>query len=199
MHLFSRILHAMYLTCCCIFSKTIGRLCFDSKYMKGKYFKKYRSEGWGWVVRGFWFQKVMGFNRYVPWPVSPRVAVGDYSNIEFDVDDLNNFQTFGTYFQAANAKLKIGKGTWIAPNVGLITSNHNLRDLDDHLVGKDIILGENCWIGMNSIILPGVTLGDHTVVGAGAVVTKSFLEGNCLIAGNPAKLIKYIDADAAGK
>ncbi len=43
---------------------------------------------------------------------------------------------------------------------------------------------------MNSVILPGVQLGDYTVVGAGTVVTKSFPKGRCVIAGNPAKVIK---------
>ena len=45
---------------------------------------------------------------------------------------------------------------------------------------------------MNSVILPGVVLGEHTVVGAGSIVTKSFPEGYCVIAGNPAKIIRKI-------
>lgn len=43
------------------------------------------------------------------------------------------------------------------------------------------------------MILPGITLGDNTIVGAGSVVTKSFPEGNCIIAGNPAKKIRDLD------
>ena len=58
---------------------------------------------------------------------------------------------------------------------------------------RDVIIGEKCWIGMNCVVLPGVTLGDHTIVGAGAVVTKSFKDGYCVIAGNPAKKIKDIE------
>ena len=95
----------------------------------------------------------------------------------------------GNYFQAIG-KITIGHGTYIAPNVGLITANHDLTNLDIHLEPKPIVLGEKCWIGMNSVILPGVTLGEGTIVGAGSVVTKSFLEGHCVIAGNPAKKIR---------
>ncbi|MBS7109518.1 MAG: hypothetical protein KH076_09760 [Streptococcus sp.] len=46
---------------------------------------------------------------------------------------------------------------------------------------------------MNSVILPGVILGDHTIVGAGAVVTHSFPDGYCIIGGNPARIIKALD------
>jgi acetyltransferase-like isoleucine patch superfamily enzyme len=60
------------------------------------------------------------------------------------------------------------------------------------LPGKDVIIGKKCWIGMNSVILPGVCLGDHTIVGAGSVVTKSFPDGNCIIAGNPARIIRVL-------
>jgi acetyltransferase-like isoleucine patch superfamily enzyme len=48
---------------------------------------------------------------------------------------------------------------------------------------------------MNAVVLPGVELGDFTVVGAGSVVTHSFRSGYCIIAGNPAKLIRNIDPD----
>ncbi len=128
----------------------------------------------------------------MPWPVSPRVTVGDWENIIFDPNDMQIFHTFGTYFQAYGAKLFIGKGSYIAPNVGLITMNHNIKDPDKHELGEEIIIGKNCWIGMNSIILPGVILGNNTVVGAGSVVTKSFPNGQCVLAGNPARIIKEI-------
>ena len=48
-------------------------------------------------------------------------------------------------------------------------------------------------IGMNPVILPGVTLGPKTVVGAGSVVTKPFPEGHCIIAGNPARVIRKLE------
>lgn len=97
----------------------------------------------------------------------------------------------GTYFQAFG-KINIGRGSYIAQNVGIITANHNLHDLDLHSQPRDVNIGEKCWIGMNSVVLPGVTLGPHTIVGAGSVVTKSFPKGNCVIAGNPAKIIRHL-------
>ncbi|MBQ3542116.1 MAG: hypothetical protein IJA45_03215 [Oscillospiraceae bacterium] len=130
-----------------------------------------------------------GVNANVPWPVSSASRVVCPENISFHPDDLNNFQTFGNYYQAIG-KISIGRGTYIAPNVGLITANHDPADLDKHLEPKPITLGEKCWIGMNAVVLPGVTLGPETVVGAGSVVTKSFPEGHCVIAGNPAKKLR---------
>ena len=53
-----------------------------------------------------------------------------------------------------------------------------------------------CWLGMGCVVLPGVTLGDFTVVGAGAIVTKSFPEGYCVLGGNPATLLRHLDHDA---
>lgn len=53
----------------------------------------------------------------------------------------------------------------------------------------EICIGNNCFIGAGSILLPGVFLGDNIVVAAGSVVTKSFFESNIIIGGNPAKII----------
>ncbi len=166
---------------------------YDKKYLTGKWFSGRLggivSVGWKWAYKNAKNCKRMGVNLDSRWPVSPRCTVVCPKNITFHPDDLNNFQSAGCYFQGIG-DINIGKGTYIAQNVGIITANHDPANLDKHLDPKPVFIGEKCWIGMNSVILPGVTLGPNTVVGAGSVVTKSFLEGNCVIAGSPAKKIK---------
>lgn len=165
-------------------------LVYDRKYLKGKHFSGISAPGWKWALIDIRARIFLGVNTRIPFPVSPNVYVKGYKNIFFHVDDLDNFQGFGNYFQAfGSGKIVIGKGSFIAPNVGLITTNHDILDPDLHVESKDIVIGEKCWIGMNAVILPGVTLGSHTTVGAGSVVTKSFSEGYCVIAGNPARKI----------
>lgn len=105
---------------------------------------------------------------------------------------MQNFHGVGNYFQGIGAKIVLGKGCFIAPNTGFITTNHDLADISKHQSGEDIVIGENCWIAMNAVVLPGVHLGPHTIVGAGSVVTKSFPEGHCVVVGNPAKKIKEL-------
>ncbi len=168
---------------------------YDKKYLTGTYFKGDKSGpfavGWEWVVHDWKACRKLCRNKDVPWPVSPLISVVNWQNIKFSPDDLNNFQGVGNYFQA-DGPIEIGAGTYIAQNVGIITANHDLTDPANRMEPKAVSIGEKCWIGMNAMILPGVTLGPHTVVGAGAVVTKSFPEGNCVIAGNPAKMIRNL-------
>jgi acetyltransferase-like isoleucine patch superfamily enzyme len=99
--------------------------------------------------------------------------------------------SFGCFFQA-NGKIKIGENCWFAQNSVIITSNHDFDHIERNAPPKPVLIGDDCWIGANAVILPGVVLGNHTIVGAGSIVTKSFLDGNCVIAGNPAKIIKYL-------
>lgn len=174
-----------------LFSQYDEALFIDGSWFTEGRYGKFTAPGWKWVVRDYKACKVNCVNQNVPWPVSADIRVVSPENIVFHPEDLNNFQTFGNYYQAF-AKINIGRGTYIAPNVGIITANHSLEDLNKHAPAKPVTLGERCWIGMNAMILPGVSLGDNTVVGAGSVVTKSFPEGNCVIAGNPAKIIKIL-------
>ncbi len=162
------------------------------KWFEGSKYGRFTAIGWTWVVNDYFSCRKLGVNKHVPWPVSPRIIIGNPDNIVFHPDDLNNFQGVGNYYQAIG-KTIIGRGSYIAPNVGIITSNHDIFNLDEHEEAKPVIIGERCWIGMNCMILPGVILGAHTIVGAGSVVTKSFPDGECIIAGNPAKVIKLLN------
>lgn len=177
-----------------ILGNSIAFFAFDRSYLAGRYFAgKWGGNGCRLGMDSqSWYSKTFGRNKGVRWPASGRVVITHPENIVFSPDDLHIFQTYGTYFQAIDAKIIFGKGVYIAPNVGLITANHDVNNLDQHCSGKDIKLEDSCWVGMNSVILPGVHLGKHTIVGAGSVVTKSFPDGNCVIAGNPAKIIKRI-------
>lgn len=172
-----------------IVARILGPLFYDKQYLRGRHFGN-NGQGWIWVLKGIWFQKLLGFNRGIPWPTSPHITISNYKNIAFHPDDINNFQSPGCYLQNFSATIVIGKGTYIAPNVGIITANHNPMNLDEHLDGQDVVIGEVCWIGMNTVILPGVILGPHTIVAAGSVVTRSFPEGHCLVGGVPARTIK---------
>lgn len=180
-------------------SKFIMPFFFNKEFLKGRWFEN-NIEGWKWCWRSLLFQKMLGMNRHVPFPVSHNNIIGKIDHIYFNVNDMNNFQHMGCYYQNwSGGKIVIGEGTYIAPNVGLITENHNIYHLDAHDEPKDIIIGKDCWIGMNAVILPGVKLGNHTIVGAGAVVTRSFEEGNCVIGGVAAKKIKDLEKQLISK
>lgn len=144
-------------------------------------------------LKMWFFQKVLGFNRKVYWPVHFTSKINQYKHIIIGVETNPGYEP-GCYIQGIG-KVFIGDYTRIAQNVGIISSNHDLYDTSKHNIESKVIIGNYCWLGMNSIVLPNVTLGDFTIVGAGAVVTKSFPEGYCVIGGNPAKIIKLLDKE----
>jgi acetyltransferase-like isoleucine patch superfamily enzyme len=94
----------------------------------------------------------------------------------------------GCYINAADG-LWIGTGTIWAPNVAIVSQDHGRERLDDAPSTGGIRIGRDCWLGFGCVIMPGVTLGDRTIVGANAVVTRSFPEGHQTIAGVPARVI----------
>ncbi len=88
----------------------------------------------------------------------------------------------------------VGDHTMIGPNVIIATGGHpvlpELRE-QGYQYNMPVHIGRNCWIGAGAIILPGVTIGDNTVVGAGSVVTKD-LPANVVAVGNPCRILREI-------
>lgn len=85
--------------------------------------------------------------------------------------------------------INIGSNTLVAGNVTILSHDHCKRVGDNQPYLIDTYIGENCFIAMGAIILPGVTIGNQVIVGAGSIVTKD-VPSNCVVAGNPAKIIR---------
>ena len=90
--------------------------------------------------------------------------------------------------------ITIGDYTMIGPNVVLATAGHPvLPELRKQALqyNAPIVIGRNCWLGAGVLVMPGVTIGDNTVVGAGSVVTKD-LPANVVAVGNPCRVLRQI-------
>lgn len=95
------------------------------------------------------------------------------------------------------AKVKIGDNCQLAPNVSIYTAGHPVHpDSRNSLYeyGIGVTIGDNVWIGGNTVILPGVHIGSNTVIGAGSVVTKDIPDW-VIAAGNPCRVIRKITED----
>ena len=92
-------------------------------------------------------------------------------------------------------EVKIGKNCFMAPGVQVYTATHPLNPTERYSgleYGKPVTIGDNCWFGGSSIVVPGVTIGNNVVIAAGAVVTKD-VPNNVVVGGNPAQIIKHIE------
>lgn len=151
----------------------------------------YQVHPWTIVKYGF-MQKVIGFNRSVPWPVHFTSVVSGHDRIVRKPGASAVGMMPGCYIQAVNG-IEIGSGTRTGPGIKIISADHDITDIDRHLPSGPVVIGDGCWIGANAVILPGVELGPRTVVGAGAVVTRSYPDGYCVIGGVPAREIRKLD------
>lgn len=127
---------------------------------------------------------------------------GDNSIIEpnFFCDYGYNIEFYGFVYINHNsvfldcAKIKIGADTFIGPNCGLYTAIHP-TNAKERIEGKEwakpITIGKGVWLGGNVVVLPGVTIGDRAVIGAGSVVTKD-IPNDVVAFGNPCKVIKNL-------
>ena len=91
--------------------------------------------------------------------------------------------------------ITIGDQSLIGHNVVIATLNHNIHpEKRANLIPAPVKIGSRVWIGSNSTILPGITIGDNAIIGAGSIVTKD-VPKNTIVAGNPARVIRMIDVN----
>ena len=142
------------------------------------------------LLKCFLIQKVFGLNRSVPWPVHWTSKITAPKKI------IRGSRcpglSMGCHIDGRNG-IHIGYNVWIGPRVSIISMNHDIDNYSSYVESGPIVIGDNCWLGANSVILPKVELGEHTVVAAGAVVTKSFNEGDQVLAGVPARVVKKLN------
>ena len=100
---------------------------------------------------------------------------------------------FHPILMKGKGKISFGNNVQIGPNCGFYTSGHPIDKETRRKVefAKPIVVGNDVWIGGNVCVMPGVTIGDNTIIGAGSVVTKD-IPSNVVAVGNPCKIIKEI-------
>ncbi|MCC0176431.1 acetyltransferase [Waterburya agarophytonicola K14] len=124
--------------------------------------------------------------------------VGEKTSVQMGCRFLNgrkvslgdrNVINFGCLFDGRHYKIKTGSDVSIGPEATILTLGHDPQSAEFADQGGDVVIGDRVWIAYRAIILPGVTIGDGAVIGAGSVVTKD-VEANTIVAGNPARIIK---------
>lgn len=122
--------------------------------------------------------------------IEPPFFVDFGCNINFGVNFYANFNA--TFLDCA--PITFGDNVLLGTNVTFTTAGH-ATDPQERMDGVEfaypINIGSNVWFGTNSIVLPGVTIGDGVVVGAGSVVTKD-ISNDCVVVGSPARVIKNL-------
>lgn len=92
------------------------------------------------------------------------------------------------------AKTRIGDNCQMAPNVAVYTAGHPVHPVSRNSAyeyGKEVTIGDNVWLGGNTVVCPGVHIGSNVVIGAGSVVTKDIPDW-CIAAGNPCRVLREI-------
>ncbi len=157
------------------------------------FFRMRREMSVGFYLTDFLFRKILRQNADTKWAIHHTSTIHCPGRITLGKGVFPG-DSPGVYINASNGII-IGDYTNLGPNVGLISANHDVVNNDKHDVADPIRIGRFCWVGMGAVILPTVRLGDFTIVGAGSVVTKSFSEGYCVIAGNPARVIRQLNKE----
>lgn len=112
----------------------------------------------------------------------------------YNIEIGNNFYTNHNCVILDEVKVSFGNNVFVAPNCCFSTAGHPI-DVTQRNLGLEfaypIIVGNNVWIGANTTVLPGVTIGDNSIIGAGSVVTKN-IPSNVIAVGNPCRILRNI-------
>ncbi len=128
---------------------------------------------------------------------------GAFINPPFYCDYVKHIKEGKNFFANYNctlidvAKIKIGDNCQMAPNVAIYTAGHPVHPVSRNSAyeyGKEVTIGDNVWLGGNTVVCPGVHIGNNVVIGAGSVVTKDILDWT-IAAGNPCRVIRKITDD----
>lgn len=158
-----------------------------------KLFRLRPEAGISFYVIDFIFRKILRQNSEVRWAVHHTSTIRNAHKIKTGKNTWPG-DSPGVYINALNG-IYVGDYTNIGPNVTIVSANHDFINNDQFSTNDPISIGRYSWLGSGASILPGVVLGDFTIVGAGAVVTKSFPDGYCVLGGNPAKILRYLDKE----
>jgi maltose O-acetyltransferase len=125
--------------------------------------------------------------------VNPSIEHNFHCDLGYNIHIGNNFYAGYNLTILDMAEVRIGDNCMIGPNVGLYTSGHSIepKDRNKSGYGIPITIGNDVWIGGSCVILPGITIGNNSIIAAGSVVTKD-VPANSIVAGNPAKVLKSI-------
>ena len=134
-------------------------------------------------------RKILGKAGKNLWIESPFQC--DYG---YNIEIGDNFYSNHNLIILDCAKVKIGDNVFVGPNVGIYTPCHPI-DAKERMTFKEwaepVTIGNDVWLGGNVTILPGVSIGNNVVIGAGSVVTKD-IPSNCVAVGNPCKPVKSL-------
>ncbi len=126
--------------------------------------------------------------------INPSIEHNFHCDLGYNIRVGDNFYAGYNCTILDMAEVRIGDNCRIGPNVGIYTSGHSNEPKDRNKSGHavPIVIGNEVWIGGSCALLPGVTIGDNSVIAAGSVVTRD-VPSNSLVAGNPAKTLKHIN------
>jgi acetyltransferase-like isoleucine patch superfamily enzyme len=130
-------------------------------------------------------------NDKVPFSVHYTSCVDGAHNLQVGRRVRVSFAVSGGCYISAINGIEIGNDTRFAPNVVIQSLNHDLYLRDYPTREPAVRIGQNCWIGANTVITAGVQIGNHVTVGAGSVVTKH-LQDYAVAVGNPCQVIKIL-------